>query len=1324
MPQSGPSANVRPSCHAPVEPAGSRSAGNTERTPVRFCKPRRAGAGFGERWARLLVPVLCVLVGMLGVTAPAFAGLTHVYKGLSFGEEGAEPGQLNRPTGLAVNDATGEVYVVDAGNKRVEQFTAEGAFVREFAPPGGFGEPDAIAVDDSTDPLDVSKEDVYVTDPTADAIDKFEADGHYLGEIDEAEAGEPLTELPSVAVDGEGHLWAVYGCQTVAEFSNAEPNMFVTAKAALTEKCLHSGFGIDSEGDFWAIAGYAGFAAKLSPAGTVLTPPGEAVGGEGHHGLAVDPTSNSVYLSSATEVAKYSSGGDELEAFGTGHLSEGEAIAINANTATVYVADVSADAIRAFPAVLLPLVATKPATGLEHEADVTLSGTVNPEGVAVSECKFEYGTNTSYENTVPCSQSPTQIGSGTSPVEVSASVTGVSVPNEYHYRLAATNTNGEAAGYDETFIAASKPEILFPRLSVTSSTEALVTGHIDPDGLATTYDVDYGTSEGYRSATPEASLGAGLAISGISIELHGLSPSTNYHARLVTHNAFGTTEEALEPFTTPSVPEATSNGLPDHRAYELVSPASNPGEVYIPDVEKQKESVTTDYLVRAARDGEAVTYAGDPTATGGSGAQGDGLGDQFVARRNASGWEATDISPNVKLTTASPGFEAFSTELLPALYHEYAGESPQAGASAPAGCEQELYGYGQKPGAFAPLFTSTLTPGKCGEPSFAGASESWTQLFFQDEAPLVADTQARADARSHEGWGCLEGCNLYDASAGALAVVNVLPDGNSTAGGVFGAVLTQQHPYNPRVLSNVVAADGSRAFWTDTEPGADEGHIFVRLNPGEEQSLVSGGECIDPGKACTLPVSIGAATYLAATPDGRYVFYLEAGGLWRDDTDTSERVTVAQDNASVAGLIGTSSDGESVYFVADAALTSTPSPSGEVARARVCVPYEEQSRILRQELEKGEITEEEYQENHVGSEEEEEAHSNVARPHTGCNLYLWHAGTVAFVADLSVHDDELIGAVRHSSANLPAGDWQPNVEAHTSYVTPDGKSAVFTSFHGLAGANNLGRTHEGQFAPYSEIYTYEAGSTPRLVCVSCRPNGASPLPVGTSSEKNQAGTYLPAGISELFAPRWVSEDGSRVFFDSDQSLVPDEPGSEQGVYEWEREGSGTCTSVTPARPDGGCISLLSGTGATEPSYFVEADPSGENVFIMTRKQLAGEGTGERMMLYDVRAGGGFGKSSQACTGTGCQGVPPAAPSFATPPSETFGGAANFAPLPVLKHTSKPPSATQRLASALRACRRHRKREVRIRCEREARGAYRRDTHSGVKKSSKKGHHHA
>ncbi len=82
------------------------------------------------------------------------------------------------------------------------------------------------------------------------------------------------------------------------------------------------------------------------------------------------------------------------------------------------------------------------------QSEAKLNGTVNPDGQEVTACTFEYGLTTSYGSPAACSTKP---GSGTSPVAVSAPVTGLKSNTTYHFRLAATNSLGTSDGEDQTF---------------------------------------------------------------------------------------------------------------------------------------------------------------------------------------------------------------------------------------------------------------------------------------------------------------------------------------------------------------------------------------------------------------------------------------------------------------------------------------------------------------------------------------------------------------------------------------------------------------------------------------------------------------------------------------------------------------------------------------------------------------------------------------------------------------------------------------------------------------------------------------------------------
>lgn len=102
-----------------------------------------------------------------------------------------------------------------------------------------------------------------------------------------------------------------------------------------------------------------------------------------------------------------------------------------------------------------PVVTTTTAVA-SNARPVTLNGTVNPNGSAVTDCHFEYGLTSAYSGQAPCDQAP---GSGTAAVPVSATVPWTGFP--LHYRLVATTASGTSFGEDAIalVIIADGPEM-------------------------------------------------------------------------------------------------------------------------------------------------------------------------------------------------------------------------------------------------------------------------------------------------------------------------------------------------------------------------------------------------------------------------------------------------------------------------------------------------------------------------------------------------------------------------------------------------------------------------------------------------------------------------------------------------------------------------------------------------------------------------------------------------------------------------------------------------------------------------------------------------
>jgi plastocyanin len=92
-----------------------------------------------------------------------------------------------------------------------------------------------------------------------------------------------------------------------------------------------------------------------------------------------------------------------------------------------------------------------------------------------------------------------------------------------------------------------------------TDTGATLKASVNPNGQATTYFFEYGTTTGYGLETPEESAGAGTSSVSKSKPVTGLTPETTYHFRMVAKNDIGTTDGADRTFRTGAAPTATTD---------------------------------------------------------------------------------------------------------------------------------------------------------------------------------------------------------------------------------------------------------------------------------------------------------------------------------------------------------------------------------------------------------------------------------------------------------------------------------------------------------------------------------------------------------------------------------------------------------------------------------------------------------------------------------------------------------------------------------------------------------------------------------------------
>ena len=199
---------------------------------------------------------------------------------------------------------------------------------------------------------------------------------------------------------------------------------------------------------------------------------------------------------------------------------------------------------------------TKAATEVTATGAI-LNAEVDPYGVQLSECLFEYGPTAAYGQTAPCAESPAEIGSGTGLVAVHAQIAGLAPGDTYHYRIfAAGPSYSESRGKDAQFATlAAGLTVSTGSASALGGSVATLNGSVTPYGEAIEECLfEYGPTAAYGQTASctesQGEIGTGSEAVSVHASLEGLEPGAMYHYRLAAGPAGGLAHGEDETFTT------------------------------------------------------------------------------------------------------------------------------------------------------------------------------------------------------------------------------------------------------------------------------------------------------------------------------------------------------------------------------------------------------------------------------------------------------------------------------------------------------------------------------------------------------------------------------------------------------------------------------------------------------------------------------------------------------------------------------------------------------------------------------------------------------
>lgn len=841
-------------------------------------------------------------------------------------------GVLSSPYGIAVDQSDGSVYVSDSGNNRIVKFESNGAATPSYAvdasfvsPPQGScggGDPCVGQVGSFAAPLavDPTTGELLVGDPGNAVVDRYKPDGTFVSAFDGA--GAPagnLSELESIAVDDVGRVFVAHSKRV---------DLFSAAGAFVLK--LQYGTPSETSDEFPSARVAGGTVVSFDP-NTGYTLVGSGFGGsldetEQVNVYVFDGTTllSRIYFDPAEGLGGVSAYGlFGLAVDGGGSAGGGRVYAVFSKVVEAF-GDNGVAVLRSGTA---PAVTMDPPSGISED-DAHLSGSVNPNGSTTS-WHFEWSADGStwFQSPIPAGDA----GNGSGPVSVGTDIGALQPNTTYHVRFVAESEVARRTTPEQTFVTtAGPPTVLKAGAAPVLDTTARLNARVNPNGLATAYHFEYGLDGSYGNSVPadqDADAGAGTELVLTAREISDLQPNTVYHYRLVAENAVGVTHGPDTVFRTRSPAELA---LPT-RGVELVN-----------EPDKGFQNVLEAGI---SADGNRMYWtvpSGTPSGTNG----GTSI---FVADRTPTGWKSHNLIPppaeqfeggyqTYQLANWSPSMDRF----LVLGKQGILAASPYALATIdPAGKQRSLFTFEPLPQAPRPYVSSDLSH-------------------------IIAATDQPIDPRHAPG----EITHVYEFGDGTPELLDLMPDGSVPSCGV-GLI-----GFGKGIGYSWISSDASQIYFSTQGDDCQRPYqLYVRHRDTGVTEKLSGPPVSGPE---------GEAFFIRTTPDGGEALFDSVSRLTRDDGNSTADIYRYRRGKGIDCITCVVPNASVIYSPANAG-----DPVAAVSDDLKYVYFTSRNVLVQGEGKQGDL-----------------------------NLYVWHDGEIKYVSPSGAGD---VSSLSHGGYSLADG---------------------------------------------------------------------------------------------------------------------------------------------------------------------------------------------------------------------------------------------------------------------------------------------------------------